>query len=88
MEYQPNLLRTNEGENNEQAVLGEATRRLEDSVGYLCRTTDSDSFKLSQSLQISVTAGQKITTVPIFLVELEGEKDEEILFILDVKVNN
>ena len=88
MEYQPNLLRTNEGENNEQAGLGEATRRPEDnSAGYLCHTTDTYSFKLSQSLQISVTAGQKIT-VPIFLVELEIEKDEEILFILDVKVNN
>ena len=89
MEYQPNLLRTNEGENNEQTVLGEATRRLElgDDVGYLCQPTDTDSFKLSQSLQLSVTAAQKIT-VPIFLVELELGKDEEILFILDVKVNN
>ena len=89
MEFQPSLTRVNEGENNEQAVLGEATRRLVDNVGYLSHTTDTDSFKLSQSLQISVTAGQKkITTVPIFLLELEAEKDEEILFILDVKVNN
>ena len=87
MEYQPNLLRTNEGENNEQAVLGEATRRLGSDAGYLCQPTDTDSFKLSQSLQLSVTAAQKMT-VPIFLVELELGKDEEILFILDVKVNN
>ena len=87
MEYQANLLRTNEGENNEQAVLGEAATRAVESLGYLCQPTDNDSFKLSQSLEVSVTASQKIT-VPIFLVELEIEKDEEILFILDVKVNN
>ena len=87
MEYQPNLLRTNEGENNEPTVLGEATRRPGETAGYLCQITDTYSFKLSQSLQISVTAGQK-TTVPFFLVELEIEKDEGILFILDVKVNN
>ena len=49
-EYQPNLLRTNEGENNEQAVLGEATRRLGRDAGYLCQSTETDSFKLSQSL--------------------------------------
>ena len=88
MEYQPNLLRANEGENNEQDGLGEATRRPGDNaVAYLCQPTDTESFKLSQSLQLSVPAGQK-TTVPIFLVELELRKDEEILFILDVKVKN
>ena len=87
MEYQPNLLRTNEGENNEPGVLGEATRRPVETGGYLCQTTDKESFKLSQSLQISVPSDQK-TTVPIFLVELELQTDEEILFILDVKVNN
>ena len=92
MEFQPSLLSLlllNEGENNEQAGLGWAAGVLEDSSpaspAYSSHVTDNCSFKLCQSLKISAT-GQESVTIPIFLIFLELERNDEILFLLDVKV--
>ena len=86
MEFQPSLLlRVNEGENNEQAVLDWSHGPARDTLLYSSHITDSNSFKPSQSLQISVP-GQENITIPIFLIFLELEKDDEILFLLNVKV--
>ena len=85
MEFQPSLTRVNEGENNEQAVLDWSHGPARDTLLYSSHITDSNSFKPSQSLQISVP-GQENITIPIFLIFLQLEKDDEILFLLNVKV--
>ena len=88
MEFQPSLLsllRVNEGENNEETVLGWSHGPVRDNPPYSSHIADSDSREQTQSLQISVTGRQNIT-VPIFLIFLELEKDDEVLFLLNVKV--
>ena len=104
MEFQPSLcVVVNEGENNEQGVLGrnlgsvvERTEQPQDDNDdkavnppppYTCHTSNDCSYQLNQSLKISNSSNEKTTTVPIFILELALPTNQETLFLLTLKVS-
>ena len=104
MEFQPSLcVVVNEGENNEQGVLGRNLGSVEDRTEqpqddnddkavnppppYTCHTSNDCSYQLNQSLKISNSSNEKTTTVPIFILELALPTNQETLFLLTLKVS-
>jgi len=83
MEFQPSLFVVNEGENND--VAGLDTTRRPHNLPYSCFTTDTCSFNQSQCLKIAAEGTQ---TVPLFLVDLQMEKDDALLFVLTIKTEH
>ena len=83
MEFQPSLLIVNGGENNDVDGLG--TARRPHNLPYSCFTTDTCSFNQSQCLKIAAEGTQ---TVPLFILNIQVEKDDAILFVLILKREN
>lgn len=83
MEFQPSLLIVNGGENNDVDGLG--TARRPHNLPYSCFTTDTCSFNQSQCLKI---AAEGTRTVPLFILNIQVEKDDAMLFVLILKREN